>query len=157
VVVPSRLPIDSLWPSGSTSLQASHISVFPRGIGAFIQIVAPNQAILGVGPIEVPPSSGWSQKDINVNDPVELELAAHLQSSDVAHVAESASAAYVGPWNAFVLWCSTLLRPRHPLLADDITVALYIQSLMYKANSFSTIKSSSAAIAFFHKINLFNK
>jgi hypothetical protein len=61
----------------------------------------------------------------------------------------------VGPWNAFVLWCGSLLRPRRPLLADDITVALYLQSLMDSANSFSTIKSASASIAFFHKINLF--
>ena len=34
-------------------------------------------------------------------------------------------------------------------------MALYLQSLMNNANSFSTIKSASASIAFFHKINLF--
>ncbi len=34
-------------------------------------------------------------------------------------------------------------------------MALYMQSLMNSANSFSTIKSASASIAFFHKINLF--
>ena len=73
----------------------------------------------------------------------------------MAHVAASTSKAYVGPWNAFVLWCGSLLRPRRPLPADDITVALYLQSIMDTAKSFSTIKSASASIAFFHKINLF--
>jgi hypothetical protein len=121
-----------------------------------MRVVATARAILGVGACNVPLSSGWSLKDINEDDPIELELAARLQSSSIAHVAESTSDAYVGPWNAFGLWCSALMRPRRPLPADDITVALYIQSLMDKANSFSTIKSASAYIAFFHKINLFN-
>ena len=43
---------------------------------------------------------------------------------------------------------------RRPLPADDLTIALYFQSLMDNANSFSTIKSASASIASFHKINL---
>jgi hypothetical protein len=47
------------------------------------------------------------------------------------------------------------MRPRRPLPVDDLTVALYLNSLMDKANTCSTIKSSSADIAFFHKINLF--
>ena len=41
------------------------------------------------------------------------------------------------------------------LPAEDITVALYMQSIMNSADSFSTIKSASASIAFFHKINVF--
>jgi hypothetical protein len=112
------------------------------------KIVALARAILGVGAFEVPPSSGWSQKDININDPVELEYA-RIQESSIAHVAESTSGAYVGPCNAFVLWCGAVTRPRRPLPNDDITLALYKQSLMDKANSFSAIKSASAAIAFF--------
>ena len=70
----------------------------------------------------------------------------------MAHVAGSTSRAYVGPWNAFVLWCGSLMRPRRPLPAENLTVDLYFQSLMDDANSFSTIKSASASIAFFHKI-----
>ena len=47
------------------------------------------------------------------------------------------------------------MRHRRPFPADDLTFTLYFQSLMDNANSFSTIKSASASIAFFHKINLF--
>ncbi len=47
-------------------------------------------------------------------------------------------------------------RPRRPLLADDFTIALYIQSLMDSSNSFSTINNASADIAFSHKIYLFS-
>jgi hypothetical protein len=62
---------------------------------------------------------------------------------------------YVGPWNAFDLWCGSLTRPRRPLPVDDLTTALYFQSLMNNASSFLTIRSASASIAFSHKINLF--
>ena len=43
------------------------------------------------------------------------------------------------------------MRPRRPFPANDLTVVLYFQSLMDNAYSFSTIKSASASIAFFHK------
>ncbi len=54
-----------------------------------------------------------------------------------------------------MMWCQNLIRPRRSLPAEDITVALYMQSLMNSANSFSTIKSASASIDFYHKVNLF--
>ncbi len=98
--------------------------------------------------------SGWSQKDINTSHLVEAALASRLRNSALAHVAASISEAYVGLWNAFVLWCYSLLKPRRPLLADDLTFALYLQLLMDSANYFSTIKRASASIAFFHMINL---
>ena len=82
-------------------------------------------------------------------------MAGRLQMSALAHVAGSTSRAYVGPWNAFVLWCGSLRRPRRPLPGDDLTFALYFNSLMDNANSLSTIKSASASIVFFHKINVF--
>jgi hypothetical protein len=69
--------------------------------------------------------------------------------STLVHVAESASRAYVGPWNAFVLWCGSLMRPRTSLPADDLKVALYLQSILDKANTFSTIKSAPTSITFF--------
>ena len=47
------------------------------------------------------------------------------------------------------------MRPRTPLSGDYLTVALYFQSLMDKANTFSTIKSASAFTIYFHKIHLF--
>ena len=78
-------------------------------------------------------------------------MAGRLQMSALAHVDGSTSRAYVGSWNAFVLWCGSLMRPRRPLPADYRTVALYFQSLMDNANSFSTIKSASASITFFIK------
>ena len=46
-----------------------------------------------------------------INDPAELEFAVHLQESFIAYVAEYNSGAYVGLWNAFVLWRETLMRP----------------------------------------------
>jgi hypothetical protein len=115
----------------------------------------PARATLGGGTLSLPINSGWAGKDINIVDPVELALACRLQMSALAHVAGSTSRAYVGLWNAFVSWFSSLMRPRRPLPADDLTVALYFQSLMDNANSFSTVKSASVSIAFFRKINLF--
>ncbi len=117
-------------------------------IDVFKKVVTPARAILGIGNNDVMPSSGCSIKNINDDDSREVALASSLQDSALAHVAASTSHAYVDPWNAFVLWCFILLRPRRSLPADDITVALYIQSLMNSANSFSTIKSASASIAF---------
>jgi len=75
-----------------------------------------------------------------------LSFAAHLQSSATTHVAESTSGAYVGPWNAFVIWCAALFRHRRPFSADDLTVVLCIKSFMEKANLFSTIKNASVSI-----------
>jgi hypothetical protein len=98
----------------------------PSAIDAFKRVVTPVRAILGVGNLEVPPSSGWSLKDINSNDPIEVAFTSNLQYYALAHVAASTSHAYVGPWNAFVVWCHNLLRPRRHLPAKDITVALYL-------------------------------
>jgi hypothetical protein len=50
----------------------------PSAIVVFKRVVAPVRAIIGVGNLEVPPSSGWSLKDINGNDPVEVALASNL-------------------------------------------------------------------------------
>jgi hypothetical protein len=95
-------------------------------IDAFKRDVTPARAILGIGNLESPSSSGWSLKDINNNDPIEVALASKLQDCALAHVAASTYYTYVGPWTAFVLWCHSLLRPRRPLPVDDISVALYL-------------------------------
>ena len=102
--------------------------------------------------LNFPSNSYWTGKDVNIYDPVEVELARHLKMSALAHVARSTSFAYVGPWNAFVLWCGSLMRSRRPLCAYDLTVELYFQSLLDRANMFSTIKSTSAFIAFFIRL-----
>ena len=70
----------------------------------FKRVVIPAQAILGVGINDVPSSTGWSTKSINLDDPIEVALAGEVQSSALAHVSASTSHAYVGPRNAFVLW-----------------------------------------------------
>ena len=109
------------------------------------------RATLGVGALSLPINYGWTGKDINIDDPVEVALAGRLQMSALAHVAGSISCAYVGPWNAFVSWRGLFMRPRRPLPADDLTVALYFQSLMDNSNSFSTVKLASDSIAFVHQ------
>ena len=43
-----------------------------------------------------------------------------------------------------------------PLPADDLTLAMYLQALVDKSNTFSKLKSASASIAFVRKIKLFN-
>ncbi len=95
--------VGKLWPSGLISPRTTHLSSCPSGTVAFKKVVALAQAILGKDSIELPLLSGWSQKDINTNDPIEVALASRLQNSALAHVAASTSKAYVGPWNAFVL------------------------------------------------------
>jgi hypothetical protein len=151
----SRRPIGNSLLYASTSQISPTVSNSQSAIDVFKRVVTPTRAILGIGNNDVMPSSGCSIKDINVNDSIEVALASNLQDPTLAHVAVSTSHAYVGPWNAFVLWCSTSLRPRTSLPGDYITVALYIQSLMNSSKSFSTIKSASTSIVFFHKIILF--
>jgi hypothetical protein len=87
---------------------------------------------------------------------VEVALAAKMQHSAMAHVAESTSKGYVGPWNAFVKWCGDRLSERCPLPATDFAVALYLQSVADGAKSFAPAKNHLAAIASFQKVNLFN-
>jgi len=82
------------------------------------------RATLGGGTLSLPINLGWTGKDINMDDTVELALAGRLQMSALAHVAGSTSRAYVGPYNAFVSWCGSLMRPRRPLPTDDLIVAL---------------------------------
>ena len=64
----------------------------------FKKVVVPAQAILGAGANDLPPTSGWSNKNINFKDPIEAALTDELRNSALAHVAASTSHAYVGPW-----------------------------------------------------------
>ena len=73
---------------------------------------------LEVGSLNVSLSLRWAQTDVNMNYPVELDLAGLLQSFVLARVAESSSGAYVGPWNALVVWCGYFDRHGRPLPAD---------------------------------------
>ena len=69
----------------------------PSTLDVFEKVVAPARAVLGVGNLEVSPSSSWSQKYINTNDPVEVVLAGRLHNSALTHVEASTIKAYAAP------------------------------------------------------------
>jgi len=88
-------------------------------------------------------------------DPVEVGLAACLHESAVARVAGSTASANVGPWTHFVDWCASLDVPRCPLPTSEMTVALYLRSVVERSKYYGPVKSHSAAITFYRKMNLF--
>ena len=98
----------------------------------------------------------WRPLEINVLDPVEVLLSSRLRESVVNHVAGSSSAQYVLCYNKFTAGCRERREPRCPLLASEVTVALYLQHVADSAVSFSAVKSASAAIAYFQRINLYS-
>ncbi len=102
------------------------------------------------------PISGWAALEVNRADPVEVELVADLQTSALSHVVESTCNKYEGQFRMFVMWCGSPLEPMVPLPASDALVALYLQSVVNDAKSFAPVKTPSAVIAFFQKVNLFN-
>ena len=85
---------------------------------AFKKVVIPARATLGGRALALPINIGRTGKDVNIDDPMEVALAGRLQMSALAHFAGPTSRAFVGPWNACVLWCGSLTRPRRPLPAD---------------------------------------
>jgi len=93
-------------------------------------------AILGGGNLNFPPSLGWAHKYVNIKDPVEVDLAGRLQNPTLARVAEYTSSAYVGPWNAFVLFCGSLDIRQRLHRDKNLTDALDLQYRMEKASSF---------------------
>ena len=146
-------------PGRSSRYESSLAAAHARSAdapAAFARAVVPAGAALGTAAT----TSNWAALPINHNDPQEVALAADLQNSALSHVAESTRRSYVGPWNQFVSWCNSLSQPRSPLPASDATVALYLQFVFNRAQrenlSFSLVKSASAAIAFFQKVNLFD-
>jgi hypothetical protein len=85
-----------------------------------------------------------------------MELAADLQKVAVAHDAGSSCMTYTCQWNMFVAWCDAQAVPRVTLPSTDVTVALYLQSVVKRAKNFAPVKAASTAMFFFQKINLFN-
>jgi hypothetical protein len=81
--------VGNSWPSGLIFRQPIPLQSSQKEIGAFKKVVVPVRAILGGSIIEPCGSSGWSIKDINTNDPVEVALAGRLQNSAMSHVAAS--------------------------------------------------------------------
>ena len=66
IAVQLRHPIGNSWLSASTSLSSRPPSNSPSGTVAFKKVVIPALATIGVGINSVPPSSGWSTKNINL-------------------------------------------------------------------------------------------
>jgi hypothetical protein len=85
---------------------------------------------------------------------VDLALAADLQRSALAHVADSSCKTYTGQFNLFAAWCGALVELIVPLLASNMTVAWYLQSMANAAKTFAPVKAASSAIAFYQTINL---
>ena len=137
-------PVGQLWPSGLISHRAGISAGSRSGIGAFTEVVLPAGASLGTAS-DVRLDTGWARMDVNRSDPVELALADDLQRSALAHVATSSCKKYTGQWNIFVRWCGSLKEPRVTLPATDISVAVYLQSVM---NNTKTVGPVKAAIAF---------
>ena len=69
-----------------------------------------------------------------------MALAADLQKSALAHVAESSCGKYTCKFNMFVTWFGALAEPRVPLTTSDASVALYLNLLVNDANTFAPVK-----------------
>ena len=151
----SSRPTGQSWPSGLISRPMGIADGSRSGTGVFTEVVLPVGAARGIASGRGR-GSGWARLHFNQTDPVEVELAADLQKSALAHVAESSCGKYTGQFNMFVAWCDARAEPRETLPASDGTVALYLQSVMNNANTFAPVKAASAAIAFYQKINLFD-
>jgi hypothetical protein len=152
---PLSRPPGILWPLGSISQREPVSADSPSRIGAFIEVVMFAGVVRDTGSV-CGRALGWARLNANREDLVELELAADLQRSGLAHVAESLCITYTSQINLFVAWCGALAEPRLPLPASDGTAALYLQSVMNGAKMFAPLKAASAAIAFYQKINLFD-
>jgi len=63
--------VGNSWPSELIFRQPIQLQSSQKEIGAFKKVVVLARAILGGGIIEPCVSSGWYDKDINLNDPVE--------------------------------------------------------------------------------------
>ena len=100
-------------------------------------------------------ASGWDLQSFNVLDPVEVGVAAGLHEYAVANVAGSTASAYVGLWTQFEDWRVSLVVPRCPLPTSEMTVALYLRSVVERSRSYAPVKSPSDAIAFYQKVNMF--
>lgn len=86
-------------------------------------------------------------------DAVEQELGKALMVTLAASRASSTWEQYVPRFEKFMEWCAARSPPRSALPASEITVALYLQSVLQTSNTFSVIKGTSAAISTLHEVN----
>jgi len=150
----SSPPTGRSWQSDWTSRGRGLPLPSPRGIVASAEDALPATTAHGTGDSEAS-ASGWDLHTFNAMDPVEVGLAAGLHEFVVAHVAGSTTSACVGPWTLFVDWCASLAVPRCPSPASEMTVALYLRSVVERSKSYGPVKSHSDDIAFYQKVNLF--
>ena len=127
----------------------------PRGIVASAEVALPAATAPDTGNNNKTGASGWDLQSFNSLGLVEVELATGLHESAVAHVAGSSANAYVGPWTHFVDLRASLVVPRFPLPTSEMTVALYLRSVVERSKSYAPVKSHSASISFYQKVNMF--
>ena len=88
-------PTGPLWPSGLISRPVGISAGSRSRTGVFTEVVLPAGAARGTDS-GCGRGSGWARLDVNREDPVEMALAADLQRSALAHVAESSCKTYTG-------------------------------------------------------------
>ncbi len=81
-------PTGPSWPSGLISRPVGISAGSRSETGVFTEVVLPAGAARGTDS-GCGRGSGWARLDVNREDPVEMALAADLQRSALAHVAES--------------------------------------------------------------------
>jgi len=91
---------------------------------------------------------------VSADDPLEVELGQAMCSLAAAKWAPGSLEQYAGAFRRFESWCAERTPPRRALPADAETVALYMMFLTRHANTFSVVKTASAAIAAVHRLNL---
>ena len=91
--------------------------------------------------------SEWGCQSINKDDPVEVALDTCYRDSTVAHVTSLTSDTYRAPWSHFVDWCASRQVPRCPPPTNEMTMALYLQSVVGKSTVLAPVKSASYTIA----------
>ena len=96
----------------------------------------------------------WGSLEVSRTDPVEVALADSMLVFAAAKWASGSLEKYTGAFSRFTKWCNERDPPRESLPAEPLTVALYLLSLTQQANTFSVIKTASAAIHTMHKLSL---
>jgi hypothetical protein len=86
------------------------------------------------------------------DDPLEQALARQVALCTVASREPGTWGTYRYAMRAFQQWCSERNPPRASLPASSGTVAMYLMWVTQHANTFSTVKTASAAIYSYHRL-----
>ena len=100
-------------------------------------------------------TGNWAASPVHASDLVGTAVYGRLHATALRGWEESSLQQYVYAWNTFFMWCAERTPPLCPLPAEEVTIAMYFQHRLDSAKSFSVLRSASAAIAAFHKVNLF--